>query len=164
MKSKTIIILSILFLSILLNGNVFAQSTNEEEVNTESKTLSIQKLVEEKTPPFIKKIIEKITNVTEKFRIDTAEYLTKKRDEIRQDLEDISKETNVLNSTEDAESSESPVIKPFAEVENSIFIKPIKYINLIFFTSSSVIFQNKTIFYLTSFLIIFFFFRLLMKD
>lgn len=162
MRAKKIFILSIFIFSIFINGSVFAQSTDEEEINTESKTFGIQKLVEEKTPPFIKRIIEKTINTTESFRKGTWQFLEDKRIKAKEDLakkeviimKDINEEGNFEDSFDD-------VIK---ETKHGIFVKPLKYAELFFLTTTAALFKNNVLFYIISIILIFFIFRTLTKQ
>ena len=162
MKTKKIIIISIFLFSFFLNGNVFAQNKSNQEVDSQSKTLGIQKLVEDKTPPFIKRIIEKTIKTTETFRKGTWQFLEDKRIKAKEDLgrkevvvmKDITEENNFEDSFDD-------VIK---ETKHGIFVKPMKYAELFFLTTTAAFFKNNVIFYIISIILIFFIFRTLTKQ
>ena len=162
MKIKKIITLFIVILSIFISGNVFAQSKNNEEVDVRPNTLGIQKIVEDKTPPFIKRIIEKTINTTEAFRIGTWQLLESKRINAKKNLEKISP-TAVRDITEeqDFEDSFNDVVK---ESKEGVLLKPLKQAELFFLTATAAYFKNSIAFYLISIILIFFVFRTLTKQ
>ena len=162
MKIKKIILISIFLLSIFINGNVFAQNKNNLEIYSQSKTLGIQKIVEEKTPPFIKRIIEKTVRTTEAFRNGTWQFLEDKRIKAKENLEN--KEEVIIKDITEEDNFEDSFNDVIKETKHGIFIKPLKYAELFFLTATAAFFKNNVLFYIISIILIFFIFRALTKQ
>lgn len=162
MRIKKIILISIFIFSILPSGNIFAQTT-DDKTNSEPNTEGIQKLVEDNTPIFIKKIIAKTIQTAETFRVATWQFLENKRTKAKEDLErqepietkDITLEENRF------EDSFDDVME---ETRHGMFVKPLKYAELFFLTTTAAFFKNNVVFYIVSVILIFFMFRTLTKQ
>jgi len=160
MKIKKIFLILILVLSIFPTSKIFAQGNN-------ITNSGVVKLVEDKTPKFVKNIVAKTINTIEGFRIATGNLFFDMRNQTRVELELIPSpqpNTNIENEETfkvDTQASFDQVVK---ETKNGIFLKPFKYAELFLLTLVIIYFKNVFLFYIGSLIFIFLLFRMLTKQ
>lgn len=142
------------------------EATEGDENETPTDSSSIEKLVSENTPVFVKNIVNTTIDAVEGFRTDTGNDLQKREEELKTELDQAS--INTLNAfvtnVDEVESDENAEdFTKTIETKDTIFVKPFKYIKLFFLMVMTGILQNKAIFYLSILLLIFIVFRLIMR-
>ena len=132
------------------------QKTNEESTDSNSNSAlssntdnissgliqKIEKVVKEKTPDFVSKPINATSNAIEKVGNNISTSSETKKKEISKEIKD---SATIKTSDKTAESKK--------------ILKPLKYMELFFYTLLSFIFSNKIIFYGILLLILFFIIR-----
>lgn len=138
-----------------VNKKIVLDSTNKNTVNTLNQNtsttgdqiLNIANTIKENTPDVIAKPLIATASVTEGFRNEVENNLTKKEIEINKDIKNLS---NVSNKKTGTSFLKKPSIQ-----------KPFKYIQLFFVKLFGFIFKYKIVFYVVSFFVILFLLRFL---
>lgn len=138
-----------------VNKKIVLDSTNKNTANTSNQNtsttgdqiLNIANTIKENTPDVIAKPLIATASVTEGFRNEVENNLTKKEIEINKDIKNLS---NVSNKKTETSFLKKPSIQ-----------KPFKYVQLFFVKLFGFIFKYKIVFYVVSFFVILFLLRFL---
>lgn len=122
----------------LENGEAKTVSSPETNTTGIDSVENIKKIIGENTPEIIAKPIISIVTTTENFRSSVGLASETKKEEVKSQIK-VLKEAEIVSG----------------EKENSMFLKPFKYVELFLFTLFSFIFNNKLMFYGSVLVIIF---------
>jgi hypothetical protein len=136
-----------------VSKKIVPKSTGTEISTITNSILNIKKTIEEKTPNFIIEPIISTTNKIETFRENIETLSENKKEEVKQEIKALDN-TNNTNNTKNITKEKTITTK----TTNPI-LKPFKYVELLFLSISSLILNNKILFYGISVVIIFFILR-----
>ena len=119
------------------------EKTSNDTEDASELSMSIVDTIKENTPNFIAKPASKVTEMLENLRVNTGNSLQEKKEEAKNELEALKKESKKSSSSE----------------KNNILLKPFKYLEFFVLAFLSFIVNNIWIFYIALVLAVFYVLR-----